>query len=396
MTELLQAAELAPLPGDAARLDGGRAGAVAGRRAAARTAPTDPLLDELLARVRGAPPARRRRVVRGRAAAEARGAPGAARARRAVDRHRGAQGAARGRRRGGDHACSPRTSASCCWPRRSGRRRCWASIRACAPGCKLAVVDALGQVRRQSGLMHLETPARQGQRGAGAGRPGEEGRHRAPSPSATAPPGARPRPSCARRCRHFEIDVPVVMVSEAGASVYSASDVAREEFPELDVTVRGAISIARRLQDPLAELVKIDPKSIGVGQYQHDVSPTRPQEEPRRGGRLLREPGRRQREHGVVPPAGARVGHRPGAGARHRRAPRQGRALQVARRACWRCRASRRRCSSRRRASCACPSGANPLDNTGVHPERYAALERLAARARRRHGGAAGRGRASW
>ena len=65
--------------------------------------------------------------------------------------------------------------------------------------------------------------------------------------------------------------VPVVMVSEAGASVYSASEIAREEFPELDLTVRGAISIARRLQDPLAELVKIDPKSIGVGQYQHDV-----------------------------------------------------------------------------------------------------------------------------
>jgi protein Tex len=63
----------------------------------------------------------------------------------------------------------------------------------------------------------------------------------------------------------------VVMVSEAGASVYSASDVAREEFPDLDLTVRGAISIARRLQDPLAELVKIDPKAIGVGQYQHDV-----------------------------------------------------------------------------------------------------------------------------
>jgi uncharacterized protein len=67
-------------------------------------------------------------------------------------------------------------------------------------------------------------------------------------------------------------NVPVVMVSEAGASVYSASDIAREEFPELDLTVRGAISIARRLQDPLAELVKIDPKSIGVGQYQHDVN----------------------------------------------------------------------------------------------------------------------------
>lgn len=67
---------------------------------------------------------------------------------------------------------------------------------------------------------------------------------------------------------------PVILVNESGASVYSASDVAREEFPDLDLTVRGAISIARRLQDPLAELVKIDPKSIGVGQYQHDVSQT--------------------------------------------------------------------------------------------------------------------------
>lgn len=68
--------------------------------------------------------------------------------------------------------------------------------------------------------------------------------------------------------------VQVVMVNEAGASVYSASEIARDEFPELDLTVRGAISIARRLQDPLAELVKIDPKSIGVGQYQHDVNQT--------------------------------------------------------------------------------------------------------------------------
>lgn len=65
------------------------------------------------------------------------------------------------------------------------------------------------------------------------------------------------------------------VVSESGASVYSASDVARQEFPDLDLTVRGAISIARRLQDPLAELVKVDPKSIGVGQYQHDVDQRR-------------------------------------------------------------------------------------------------------------------------
>jgi uncharacterized protein len=69
----------------------------------------------------------------------------------------------------------------------------------------------------------------------------------------------------------FENDIQVFVVSEAGASIYSASKTARDEFPEYDVTVRGAISIGRRLMDPLAELVKIDPKSIGVGQYQHDV-----------------------------------------------------------------------------------------------------------------------------
>src|SRR5438552_190777 len=68
-----------------------------------------------------------------------------------------------------------------------------------------------------------------------------------------------------------QIDIFIVVVNESGASIYSASKRAREEFPKLDVTVRGAISIARRLQDPLAELVKIEPKSIGVGQYQHDV-----------------------------------------------------------------------------------------------------------------------------
>src|SRR3546814_8771974 len=62
-----------------------------------------------------------------------------------------------------------------------------------------------------------------------------------------------------------------VVVSEAGASVYSASELAVNEFPQLDVSLRGAVSIARRLQDPLAELVKIEPKAIGVGQYQHDV-----------------------------------------------------------------------------------------------------------------------------
>jgi protein Tex len=79
------------------------------------------------------------------------------------------------------------------------------------------------------------------------------------------------------KAEHLE-NIFTVTVSEAGASVYSASDVARQEFPDLDLTVRGAISIARRLQDPLSELVKIDPKSIGVGQYQHDVDQRRLQQ----------------------------------------------------------------------------------------------------------------------
>ena len=74
---------------------------------------------------------------------------------------------------------------------------------------------------------------------------------------------------------HFKNDLQVFVVSEAGASIYSASKIAREEFPNYDVTVRGAVSIGRRLADPLAELVKIDAKSIGVGQYQHDVDQTK-------------------------------------------------------------------------------------------------------------------------
>ncbi|MCF8177027.1 MAG: RNA-binding transcriptional accessory protein [Sulfuritalea sp.] len=75
--------------------------------------------------------------------------------------------------------------------------------------------------------------------------------------------------------RHPELKLTRIVVSEAGASVYSASELAAKEFPELDVSLRGAVSIARRLQDPLAELVKIDPKAIGVGQYQHDLNQSR-------------------------------------------------------------------------------------------------------------------------
>jgi len=73
----------------------------------------------------------------------------------------------------------------------------------------------------------------------------------------------------------LDIRIPYAIVNEAGASVYSASEVGQKDFPNHDVTVRGAASIGRRLQDPLAELVKIDPKHIGVGQYQHDLNQTK-------------------------------------------------------------------------------------------------------------------------
>ena len=78
--------------------------------------------------------------------------------------------------------------------------------------------------------------------------------------------------------KEIDREVQYIIVSEAGASVYSASELATEEHPDIDVSIRGAISIGRRLQDPLAELVKIDPKSIGVGQYQHDLNQKRLEE----------------------------------------------------------------------------------------------------------------------
>ena len=137
-------------------------------------------------------------------------------------------------------------------------------------GCKLAVVDSSGKYLA-SQVMHLQTEA---------GRAAARGLLAQVLRSVDVQAIAVGNGTAGRETESFlraavkeeGRSVPVVMVSESGASVYSASDVAREEFPDLDLTVRGAISIARRLQDPLAELVKVDPKSIGVGQYQHDVA----------------------------------------------------------------------------------------------------------------------------
>jgi uncharacterized protein len=137
-------------------------------------------------------------------------------------------------------------------------------------GCKVAVVDDSGKFIGST-VMHLQTESERESAKKMLGEVSKNAQVRAVAiGNGTA--GRETEIFVRSALKDLGVTVPVVMVNEAGASVYSASEAAREEFPELDVTVRGAISIARRLQDPLAELVKIDPKSIGVGQYQHDVS----------------------------------------------------------------------------------------------------------------------------
>lgn len=176
----------------------------------------------------------------------------------------------------------------------------------------------------------------------------------------------------------FPRKVQVYMVSEQGASIYSASEVAREEFPNEDVTVRGAVSIGRRLLDPLAELVKIDPKSIGVGQYQHAVNQARLKESldyvvgscVNSVGVNVNTASRQLLSYvsGIGPTlAGNIVNYRKENGPFSTRGellnvPRMGeKAFQL--------------CAGFLRI----PGGKNPLDNTGVHPERYALVERMAA-----------------
>ncbi|TAK29146.1 MAG: RNA-binding transcriptional accessory protein [Myxococcaceae bacterium] len=136
-------------------------------------------------------------------------------------------------------------------------------------GCKVAVVDATGRLLDHT-LLHLV----QGDAAVARSREillGLVAKHHPAAVAVGNGTHGRETEAFVREVLGVSGGVFTVMVSESGASVYSASDVAREEFPDLDLTVRGAISIARRLQDPLAELVKVDPKSIGVGQYQHDV-----------------------------------------------------------------------------------------------------------------------------
>ena len=139
-------------------------------------------------------------------------------------------------------------------------------------GCKLAVVDGTGAFV-ESGVIYPNPPQNDID-GAKEVLKALIQRHRVRALAVGNGTGSRETSSFVRQAlKELEHDAPLcVLVNESGASIYSASKAAREEFPELDVTVRGAISIARRLQDPLAELVKIEPRHVGVGQYQHDVN----------------------------------------------------------------------------------------------------------------------------
>jgi uncharacterized protein len=242
-------------------------------------------------------------------------------------------------------------------------------------GCKLAVVDASGR-SLGSGLMHLETPSGKTAAAPILAQLVKEGGIRAVAVgNGTA--GRETETFVRDTLRHFQLDVPVVMVSEAGASVYSASDAARDEFPELDVTVRGAISIARRLQDPLAELVKIDPKSIGVGQYQHDVSAT----------------GLKKSLDEVVDSCVNQVGVNVNTASYHLLGrvsgigPGLAKAIveHRAKEGLFRSREGllavprfSKKTFEQAAGFLRVPDSAEPLDNTGVHPERYAALGRAA------------------
>ena len=244
-------------------------------------------------------------------------------------------------------------------------------------GCKLALINSSGEFLA-SGVIHLLTPEQQAQSFT---------QLRTVLEKAKVEAIAVGNGTAARETEKFlrdtvsklNLKIPVVMVSESGASIYSASEVAREEFPDLDVTVRGAISIARRLQDPLAELVKVDPKSIGVGQYQHDVSQSSLK------GALER----------VVESCVNTVGVNVNTASRHLLAYVSGIGPSLAR-AIVEHRASSGLFTSRadllkvprlgERAFeqaagfLRVPNGSHPLDNTGVHPERYKDLESFAVK----------------
>ncbi len=242
-------------------------------------------------------------------------------------------------------------------------------------GCKVAVVDSTGRMLDHTVFMLVQGDASVAR--AAETLKGLVAKHRPMAVAVGNGTHGRETEAFVREVLDESGGVFTVMVSESGASVYSASDVAREEFPDLDLTVRGAISIARRLQDPLAELVKVDPKSIGVGQYQHDVFQAllaRKLDEVvescvnsvgvelnTASAPLL------SRVAGIGPTLARRiVAHRETAGAFHSRKD----LLDVT------------GLGPKTFEQCAgflrVREGSNPLDGSAVHPERYAVVESMA------------------
>ncbi|HKE03533.1 MAG TPA: Tex family protein [Blastocatellia bacterium] len=244
-------------------------------------------------------------------------------------------------------------------------------------GCKLAVVDDSGKFLA-SNVIHLQSKSDQETAKKMLGAVVQNAHLRAIAVgNGTA--GRETESFIRDALKELGLNIPVVMVNESGASVYSASAAAREEFPELDVTVRGAISIARRLQDPLAELVKIDPKSIGVGQYQHDVSQPALKKSldlvvdscVNAVGVNLNTASYHLLEHvsGIGPAMAKKiVEHRATNGLFTSRQQ----LLDIPR--------FSKKSFEQSAGFLRIPNAEHPLDSTGVHPERYPSLEALAAR----------------
>jgi len=244
-------------------------------------------------------------------------------------------------------------------------------------GCKLAVVDDSGKYVA-SDVIHLQSPGEQERaKRLLAEVVGNANIRAIAVGNGTA--GRETETFIREALKDAGLNVPVVMVNESGASIYSASEVAREEFPDLDLTIRGAISIARRLQDPLAELVKTDPKSIGVGQYQHDVN----------------QPALKKSLDLVVDVCVNSVGVNLNTASSHLLARVSGIGPSMAKKIVEH-RGTKGLFESRQQlleiprfsakvfeqaaGFLRIPNSQHPLDNTGVHPERYESLERLAAR----------------
>lgn len=244
-------------------------------------------------------------------------------------------------------------------------------------GCKIAVIDDSGKYIAST-VLHLQTDEEKEKAKSGLTELLQSAKISAIAVgNGTA--GRQTETFLRKTLKESKLEIPVVMVSEAGASVYSASEAAIEEFPDLDVTVRGAISIARRLQDPLAELVKVDPKSVGVGQYQHDVSP----HSLKRGLDFVVESCVNSVGVNLNTASYHLLSYVSGIGPQLAKAivtHRQEKGLFKSRQDLLEVTRFGAKPFEQAAGFLRIHGGANALDNTGVHPEQYPALEKVASR----------------